>query len=309
IARTSPDPVLKSFRDGLAYTLRHRLVLAMACSEATYFLFWSMTEAVLIIFLARQLQVAPALIGLIFTIGTLGGLVGAATARPIATKIGIGRSLIIGNTLRSVGMVLTPLVALLATGPGAGTITGLMAARVINAYGWSVWDVNRETMQQSVISDQMRGRVTGSVLFMSRRNDGHRLSRCRGSRQPPRRPRNTDHRRRRNAAGNRMAASARCHPCGHDVDPFIMIHTSRFGSHDRVDLARRHIGERQSPRVQDPDATFRDALLRVAINRWHQLRQPVRHCPPVHPWPIAMVVVAVNMQPRLDRLDQTRQLW
>lgn len=164
---TPQDPILKSFRDGLAYTLRHRLVLAMACSEATYFLFWSMTGSVLIVFLARQLHMSPVLIGLIFTIGTLGGLLGAGTARWVARKIGIGPTLIVGTTLRSVGMVLTPLVALFATGPSLGTIAALMAARAVNAYGWSVWDVNRETTQQSAVTDAMRGRVTGSVLFMS----------------------------------------------------------------------------------------------------------------------------------------------
>lgn len=166
-AETPHDPVLRSFRDGLTYTLRHRLVLAMACSEATYLLFWSVTRSVLIVFLARQLQMSPVLIGLIFTIGTFGGLLGAATARRIAAKIGVGPTLIVGTTVRSVGMVLTPLVALFATGPSVGTVAALMAARAVNAYGWSVWDVNREATQQSVITDQMRGRVTGTVLFLS----------------------------------------------------------------------------------------------------------------------------------------------
>lgn len=161
------DPVLKSFRDGLIYTLRHRLVLTMACSEATYFLFWSLMQSVLIVFLARQLHMSPALIGLIFTVGTLGGLVGAATASRIARKIGIGPTLIAGTVLRSLGIVLTPVVALFATGPGIGTIAALMVVRAVNSYGWSVWDVNRETTQQAAISDDMRGRVNGSVLFMS----------------------------------------------------------------------------------------------------------------------------------------------
>jgi MFS family permease len=161
------DPVLKSFRAGLSYTLRHRLVLAMACSEATYFLFWSLTQSVLIVFLARELHMSPALIGLIFTVGTLGGLLGAATARRIADRIGIGATLIAGTSLRSLGMVLTPVVALFATGPDIGTIAVLMATRAINSYGWSVWDVNRETTQQAAITDDMRGRVNGSVLFLS----------------------------------------------------------------------------------------------------------------------------------------------
>lgn len=167
---TRDDPrlsVFGSFRDGLVYTVRHRLVFAMACSEATYFGFWSLTQSVLIVFLARQLGMSPALIGLIFTVGTLGGLLGAASARRIAARIGVGPTLIIGTSLRSLGMVLTPVVAVVATGPGIGTIAALMGARAINSYGWSVWDVNRETTQQTAISDEMRGRVNGSVLFMS----------------------------------------------------------------------------------------------------------------------------------------------
>ncbi len=161
------DPVVQSFRDGLVYTIRHKLVFAMACSEATYIFFWALLQSVLLVFLARQLGLSAGTIGLIFTIGTVGGLLGAAAARPTGRIIGVGRALLAGTVLRSLGMALTALVALLATDPGLGVIIALMAARAVNSFGWSLWEVHKETTQQQLVSDSMRGRVNGSVLFLS----------------------------------------------------------------------------------------------------------------------------------------------
>ncbi|MFC7620035.1 MFS transporter [Microlunatus sp. GCM10028923] len=161
------EPVLKAFLDGLRYTARHKLVLAMACSNATYTFFWALLESVLLVFLARQLGLPPATIGLIFTIGTLGGLLGAATARGIGRRFGIGRSLLIGSTLRSIGIAGTAAIGFLAADPGLGAIIGLMAARAVNSFGWTLWEIHHETTQQRLITDEVRGRVSGSVLFLS----------------------------------------------------------------------------------------------------------------------------------------------
>lgn len=161
------EPVLRSFREGLLYTIRHKLVFAMACSSATYTFFWALFESVLLVFLARQLGMPPVTIGLIFTVGTLGGLLGAASARTAGRRFGTGRSLLIGASVRSLGIAGTAAVGLAATGPGLSTVIGLMVARALNSFGWSLWEVHRETTQQRLITDSMRGRVTGSVLFLS----------------------------------------------------------------------------------------------------------------------------------------------
>ncbi|HEX3813555.1 MAG TPA: MFS transporter [Mycobacteriales bacterium] len=163
VARGDHEPVLRSFREGLAYAWRQRIVRSFALSEATYTLFWASTQTVLLVFLSRNLDLAPGFIGLIFTVGTVGGILGALVARRIGRRLTPGPSIILGSILRSAGMALLPLAVVL--GPFA--IPMLMLARLVNSFGWTLWDVHRETMQQQLLSDRYRGRANGSVLFLS----------------------------------------------------------------------------------------------------------------------------------------------
>jgi hypothetical protein len=59
-------------------------------------------------------------------------------------------------------MVMLPLAAVL----GAFAVPALMLARLVNSFGWTVWEVHRETIQQRLVRDAFRGRVNGSVLFL-----------------------------------------------------------------------------------------------------------------------------------------------
>jgi MFS family permease len=158
-----PESVLRSFREGLAYVWRHGIIRAFAVSEATYILFWSATQSVLLVFLSRRLQLSPGMIGLIFTIGTVGGIVAAFVARRIGNRLGSGPAIVVGSALRRIGMALLPVA--IVCGPLA--IPVLMATRLVNAFGWTLWDVHRETVQQQLTPDRYRGRTTSSVLFLS----------------------------------------------------------------------------------------------------------------------------------------------
>jgi MFS family permease len=157
------EPVLQAFRDGLAYVWRHAIIRAFAVSEASYILFWSATQSVLLVFLSRNLHLSPGVIGLIFTIGTVGGIVAAFVARRIGNRVGPGPAIVVGSALRSIGMALLPVA--IVCGPLA--IPALMAARLVNAFGWTLWDVHRETVQQQLTPDRYRGRANSSVLFLS----------------------------------------------------------------------------------------------------------------------------------------------
>jgi MFS family permease len=160
--RDDHDPVVQSFRDGLAYTWRQPTVRAFAFSEATYIFFWSATESILLVFLSRNLGLSAGMIGLIFTVGTLGGLLGAALSRRIGSRLTPGPTILLGNILRSLGMVMIPLAVFL--GPMA--VPALMLGRLVNSFGWTLWDIHHETLQQQLLPDRIRGRVNGSVMFL-----------------------------------------------------------------------------------------------------------------------------------------------
>jgi MFS family permease len=161
-SRDADQHPVRAFKEGLATAWRERTIRALALSEATYIFFWASTQSVLLVFLSDDLGLAPGVIGLVFTLGTLGGLLGAALARPVGRRLGERRAIVLGNVLRSVGMASMPLAAVL--GPLA--VPALMVTRLLNSFGWTVWEVHRETVQQRLLADAVRGRVNGTVLFV-----------------------------------------------------------------------------------------------------------------------------------------------
>lgn len=155
------DPVLRAFRDGIAYAWRHRTVRIFALSEATYILFWAGCQGVTLVYLNRNLGFSAGIIGLTFTAGTVGGVVSAFFARRIGQRLGSRRATVLGSALRGGGLALVPLIAV----SGVFALPVLIAARIVNSFGWTLWDVHRETTQQRLISDEFRARTNSAIVF------------------------------------------------------------------------------------------------------------------------------------------------
>jgi MFS family permease len=155
------EPVLRAFRDGLVYVWRHRTVRTFAFSEATYILFWAASQSVTLVYLNRNLGFSAGIIGLTFTAGAIGGIVSAFFARRIGDRIGSRPATILGSLLRGGGLALLPITAV----SGIFAIPVLMIARIINSFGWTLWDVHRETTQQRLISEEYRARTNSAIIF------------------------------------------------------------------------------------------------------------------------------------------------
>lgn len=157
------DPILRSFRDGLTYTWRQQIVRSLAVSDGLYMFFWAATQSVTLVFLTRTLGLSAGFIGIIYSVGTIGGLLAAFVARRIGMRLGAGRSIVSGSMARSAGMALLP-IAIIA---GQLAVPMLILSRFINAFGWTLWDVHQETTKQRLLSDTFRGRANGSVQFVA----------------------------------------------------------------------------------------------------------------------------------------------
>lgn len=153
---------LVAIRDGLRFAWRHNVVRACTLSDASYLFGFAMSYAVQIVFFTRDLGIGPAVIGVIFTTGSVGGLLAALVARPIGRRLRPGWSLVAGSVLRASGIALVPM----ATLAGDLALALLIGARLVNASGWTLWEVHQETVQQQAVPDRLRGRVNASTLVV-----------------------------------------------------------------------------------------------------------------------------------------------
>lgn len=94
--------------------------------------------------------------------GSAGGIIAGLVA--VRLTLGLGRHLCIGSGMRALGLAMTPLA--LFTGEYA--LFALAAARLVNSFGWTFWEVRRRTEIQLRTTNRLLGRVHGVSLFLSR---------------------------------------------------------------------------------------------------------------------------------------------
>ncbi|GAB3407366.1 MFS transporter [Flindersiella endophytica] len=150
-----------ALRAGWTFSWRQPLVRAFLLSETGFGYAFAVMFSVQLVFFTGSLDLSPFEIGLIFAIGSVGGLVGGLLARPIGAWLQTGRSIVTGSLLRAAGLALFPLAAI----AGSFALPLLIAARLVNAFGWTLWEVHQETTQQLLTPAGLRGRVNSTGLF------------------------------------------------------------------------------------------------------------------------------------------------
>ncbi|RNI20337.1 MFS transporter [Flexivirga caeni] len=144
-------------RDGVRYLFRHRYLRASLAASTAMNLSAFITQAVIVLFATRHLQLSASQLGIALSLGAIGGLLGALTARPFAALVGTGRAMAFGG-----GLSVLPYVALAGLhGPTAG-FAGLAVAEFIAAWAVMQFDINNNSVRATVTDDALRGRVAGA---------------------------------------------------------------------------------------------------------------------------------------------------
>jgi MFS family permease len=145
--------------EGLRYVLGSPIIRAIAGSTAWFNLFNSIVGAVLLVYAVRVLGLTPGVIGVVLTVGSVGGIVGALGARPLTDRLGVGRS-IIGGAMTGGAMLLVPLA------PQDAPIPFLIAANFLLSFGVVVYNTAGISLMQSITPDRMLGRMNASRRFV-----------------------------------------------------------------------------------------------------------------------------------------------
>jgi MFS family permease len=163
-AQSAPQSILAALREGFSFMRRQPLVRAFTGCNATFMFFFTVTQAVLLLFFTRHLHLKPVIIGLIFAAGDVGGLLGATIAGRLGKTLAPGPTIMGSAFLRAFGLSCMPLAAL---APSVA-VPVLLVSQIMQAFGWAIWGVNQGSTRQLLVPDRLRGRVNGSFLFLVR---------------------------------------------------------------------------------------------------------------------------------------------
>ena len=113
--------------------------------------------AVFLVFAYRQLHLSAGVVGVIFAIGSVGGLVGAFLAGWVARKLGIGPTLGVAIIIGGIALLSTPIAVV-----GAPVLV-LAATGFIEGLTIPVYNISQVSLRQAITPDRLQGRMNATM--------------------------------------------------------------------------------------------------------------------------------------------------
>jgi MFS family permease len=160
--RPARQRLTREIRAGLRYVRTDPLARSVAVTGTLANFVLGGYQAVIVVFLAYQVGLTPALIGVLFTISAIGGLVGSLAAAPLARRVGNARVMWGAPAVMAACGLLIPM-----TSAGAG-LAWYVAGALPLSLGVAAFNVCVRAAIQTATPDAMLGRVTATVRLFTR---------------------------------------------------------------------------------------------------------------------------------------------
>jgi predicted MFS family arabinose efflux permease len=118
--------------------------------------------SVYVLYMARELALAPPLIGLILSLGGVGAFVGALLAEPVARRVGVGPAIIGAQFLFGVLGLCVPLAVVVR--PVA--VPMIATAEFLQWLAYVTYLVSAVSLRQALAPDRLRGRINATTKFL-----------------------------------------------------------------------------------------------------------------------------------------------
>ena len=147
---------------GLRYVLGNRYLRMIAGSTGTSNLGTSLAFSIFPVYVYRELGLTPALIGAVFGLGSIGILLGAVLAAPLARRFGVG-PIIVGSIFLS-----GPATLIMVFLPNSAIVAGamLLAAELLMGFSGVVYNVNQVSFRQAITPLGIQGRMNATMRFI-----------------------------------------------------------------------------------------------------------------------------------------------
>lgn len=148
--------------EGLRVTLGDPRLRALIGSRSLLNFFNAMLETVFVLYIVRELGIEAALIGVIFSIGSIGFLVGALLPVRLADRLGVGPSMVMGVVV----LALSDLVVPFAAGETFVVVGLLVIAQFLFGLGITVFNVHQASLRQALVPGEYLGRVGATIRVL-----------------------------------------------------------------------------------------------------------------------------------------------
>jgi Na+/melibiose symporter-like transporter len=155
-------PILSEVRDGLHLVWRNRTLRSLAGYSLTFDLALSMYGPVFLLFVVDALGFKPGVLGMIFALGGIASVAGAALTSRITSALGFRQTIV----LMTLAMAIGHGSVALAAGVTAFAVFLLIASQFLVDAPYTVVDVNAATIRQKSATEQWQGRINATFRVL-----------------------------------------------------------------------------------------------------------------------------------------------
>ncbi|MEA2576299.1 MAG: hypothetical protein QOH93_3597 [Chloroflexia bacterium] len=156
--------LVREVREGLGALLRDPLLRALVIASTAANAVLAVNTTLRILYATRELGLEPALLGLVFALGSVGGLPAALLVGRVTRRFGIGPTIVAADAFMGLGGLFFPL----AGGPLPVVVGVLVLGLLLSGLGAMTYVVTVGSLRQSVTPLRLQGRVSASARFISR---------------------------------------------------------------------------------------------------------------------------------------------
>lgn len=153
------DGMLRRVVEGVAYVTRHDLLRWIAVGTGAWNFVGTALNVVLVLFEARVLHYSAGTIGLVFFMGNVGYLIGAPLVRMVTSRLGVGRTMLLGATLGGLGPAILPFARV------GDAMAVLVAGWFFRALGSPLYMVNQLSLRLAITPAALTARMTATMKF------------------------------------------------------------------------------------------------------------------------------------------------
>ncbi|GLI26066.1 MFS transporter [Agromyces rhizosphaerae] len=160
--RTPGVGLVGEIREGLSFVWHHRLIRRITLNTALANLFGTISMTLMSLLVLRELGLTPAVLGLVLSIGSVGGLLGAVATPWITRLVGEGTVIPLSTVLFGLSACLVPLSAALP----AVAVPLLIVAEFGFSFSVLVYNIAQVSFRQRVTPHHLLGRMNASIRFV-----------------------------------------------------------------------------------------------------------------------------------------------
>lgn len=159
--REDREPLVREIGEGLRWVFGNPLLRRIVATTGVSNLFFTLSFTLLPIFLLRELGLTPAAMGVIFSLGAIGGLAGAVATPRIVRWVGEGRAI----PLSSLGFSVVALFLPVAASVPAIAFPLLVVQGFVSSFTVLLYNITQVTFRQRITPPRLLGRMNASIRF------------------------------------------------------------------------------------------------------------------------------------------------